>query len=81
MAARRLRDGEELAELEPQEGSLWHAFRRGVATARKYLPALGVAAPGSWKETTSLQRAYQQADQDMMLEVEIGAGELSERQA
>ncbi len=81
MAARWLRDAEELAELEPQEGSLWHAFRRGWATARKYLPDVDVAAAGGWKETTSLKRAYQQADQDTMLEVVMGAGKLRERQA
>ncbi len=81
MAARWLRDGEELAELEPQEGSLWHAFRRGWATARKYLPDVDVAAAGGWKETTSLKRAYQQADQDTMLEVVMVGGKLRERQA
>ncbi len=81
IAARWLRDGEKLAELEPQEGSLWHAFRRGWATARKYLPDVDVAAAGGWKETTSLKRAYQQADQDTMLEVVMGAGKLRERKA
>jgi hypothetical protein len=40
-----------------------------------------VAAAGRWKETTSLRRAYQQADQDTMLEVAMEAGKLRERQA
>ncbi len=61
--------------------SLWHAFRRGWATARKYLSDVDVAAAGGWKETTSLKQAYQQADQDTMLEVVMGAGKLRERQA
>ena len=55
--------------------------RRGWATARKYLPDLDVAAAGGWKETTSLKRAYQQADEDTMLEVVMGARKLRERQA
>ena len=32
-----LRQAERLAELEPQQGSAWHAYRRGWATARKHL--------------------------------------------
>jgi hypothetical protein len=37
-----------------------------------------VAVAGGWKETTSLKRAYQQADQQTMLKVVLGAGELRE---
>ena len=33
-----LRKGEKLAELEPQRGSLWHAYRRKWATERKHFP-------------------------------------------
>ena len=81
MADRWLREAEELAELEPQEGSLWHAYRRKWATERKNLPDVDVAAAGGWKETTSLKRAYQQADRETMLAVVLGAGELRERKA
>jgi hypothetical protein len=41
-----LRKAEELAELPKLDGSLWHAYRRGQATARKDLPLKDVAAVG-----------------------------------
>ena len=78
LASKWLRKGEELAELEPQQGSLWHAYRRKWATERKHLPDVDVAAAGGWKETTTLKRAYQQADSETMLSVVLGAGELRE---
>lgn len=78
LASKWLRKGEELAEVEPQKGSLWHAYRRKWATERKHLPDVDVAAAGGWKETTSLKRAYQQADSETMLKVVLGAGELRE---
>jgi hypothetical protein len=37
-----LRKAEQLAEVEPQTGSLWHAYRRKWATERKHLPAAEV---------------------------------------
>jgi hypothetical protein len=81
MADRWLREAEELAGLEPQKGSLWHAYRRKWATERKHLPDVDVAAAGGWRETGSLKRAYQQADEATMLAVVLGAGELRERKA
>lgn len=39
-----LRKAEELAKLPKLDGSLWHAYRRGWATARKDLPIKDVAA-------------------------------------
>jgi hypothetical protein len=45
---------------------------------RKHLPNEDVAAAGGWKETTSLKRAYQQADEATMLRVVLEAGELRE---
>jgi integrase len=78
LASKWLRKGEELAGVEPQQGSLWHAYRRKWATERKHLPDVDVAAAGGWKETTSLKRAYQQADSETMLSVVLGAGELRE---
>lgn len=78
LASKWLRKGEELAGVEPQKGSLWHAYRRKWATERKHLPDVDVAAAGGWKETTSLKRAYQHADSETMLSVVLGAGELRE---
>jgi hypothetical protein len=69
---------EELAKLEPQKGSLWHAYWRKWATERKHLPDVDVAAAGGCKETWSLKRAYQEADQATMLRVVLETGELRE---
>ncbi len=63
-----LREAEELAELEPQEGSLWHAYRRAWATARKHLPAADVAAAGGWKNAMTVQK--------VVLQVVLGGHEL-----
>lgn len=73
-----LRKAEALAGVEPQKGSLWHAYRRKWATERKHLPDVDVAAAGGWKTVHTLQTAYQQADAETMLRVVTGAGELRE---
>lgn len=73
-----LRKGEALAKLEPQKGSLWHAYRRKWATERKHLPDVDVATAGGWKTVQTLQSAYQQADAETMLLVVMEAGELRE---
>ena len=78
LADKWLRKGEELAELEPQKGSLWHAYRRKWATERKHLPDVDVAAAGGWKTVQTLKSAYQQADAETMLRVVLEAGELRE---
>jgi integrase len=75
-----LRKAEQLAEVEPQKGSLWHAYRRKWATERKHLPAADVAAAGGWGSVETLQRAYQHADEATMLRVVLEAGELGEVQ-
>lgn len=49
LADRWLREAERLAKLEPQQGSLWHAYRRKWATERKHHPDVDVAAAGGWK--------------------------------
>lgn len=77
-ADRWLRKAEELAELEPLEGSLWHAFRRRWATVRKHLSATDVAEAGGWAGPETLQRVYQQADPETMYEVVTSGGELRE---
>ncbi len=78
LADRWLRKAEELAGLEPQKGSLWHAYRRKWATERKHLPDVDVAAAGGWKTVQTLKSAYQHADSETMLRVVLEAGELRE---
>lgn len=80
VADRWLRTAEERAELESLDGSLWHAYRRRWATVRKHLPATDVAEAGGWAGPETLQRVYQQADPETMLEVVLGGGELREVQ-
>jgi len=60
---------EQLAKVPKQDGSLWHAFRRGWATARKQMPDVDVAASGGWSDVTSLRQCYQAADQATMYRV------------
>lgn len=78
LADKWFRQAEKLAGMEPQEGSLWHAYRRKWATERKHLPDVDVAASGGWKNAITLKQAYQQADQATLLQVVLGAGELRE---
>jgi hypothetical protein len=78
LADKWLIEAEKLAELEPQEGSLWHAYRRKWATERKHLPDVDVAAAGGWKTVQTLKTAYQQADAETMLRVVLEGGELRE---
>jgi integrase len=53
---------ETLAKLPRQTRGGWHTLRRAWATARKHMPLQDVMAAGGWRDATSLQRAYQQAD-------------------
>ena len=78
LADKWLIEAEKLAELEPQEGSLWHAYRRKWATERKHLPDVDVAAAGGWRTLQTLKTAYQQADAETMLRVVLEGGELRE---
>lgn len=78
LADKWLRRAERLAGLEPQRGSLWHAYRRKWATERKHLPPTDVAAAGGWAGPESMQRSYQHADQATMLRVVLGARDLEE---
>jgi integrase len=73
-----LRQAERLAELDPQQGSAWHAYRRGWATARKHLPLADIAAAGGWKGTEALQRCYLHADDETMLAVVMSGAQLRE---
>jgi hypothetical protein len=57
------------AELTPERGSMWHAFRRKFATERKGHAVQDVAYVGGWKDLRTVQNIYQQADTDSMLDV------------
>lgn len=78
LADKWLREAERLAGVEPHDGSLRHAYRRHWATARKRLPAPDVAAAGGWAGPETLERVYQQADEETMYEVVSGGGEVRE---
>ncbi len=67
-----LRRAERLAGVEPQPGSLWHAYRRGWATARKGLSDVDVAAAGGWKDAYTLKTVYQRPDPEGMLKAVLG---------
>jgi len=77
-AAHWLQSAERLAGLEPQEGSLWHAYRRLWASARKDLPDVDVAQAGGWSSLEALKSAYQQPDARTMLKVVTHQAELRE---
>ncbi|MGI9038091.1 MAG: tyrosine-type recombinase/integrase [Gemmatimonadota bacterium] len=69
VASTWLLTAEKLAGVEKHYGSLWHAYRRGWATARKHLPDVDVAAAGGWADTVTLKAVYQQADESTMYRV------------
>jgi len=73
-----LRQAEKLAGLKPQRGTLWHAYRRLWASARKDLPDVDVAQAGGWSSLEALKSAYQQPDDATMLRVVTHQAELRE---
>jgi integrase len=78
LASAWLEKAETLAELEPLDGSLWHAYRRKWATERKHLPDVDVAAAGGWSDLASLKTAYQQVDGATLYRVVNDPAELRE---
>ena len=64
-----LREAEKQAGLEPQKGTLWHAYRRLWASSRKDSPDVDVAQAGGWLSLDALKTAYQQPDDATMLRV------------
>jgi integrase len=78
LADKWLRKAEELARLEPLKGTLWHAYRRGWATARKGLPVADVAKAGGWKTPQVVQSIYQQADAATTLRVVLHTAEVED---
>jgi hypothetical protein len=79
LADKWLRKAEELAGVESQKGSLWHAYRRKWATERKHLSDTDVAAVGGWANLLTLKRVYQQSDVDTMLHAVLSGSELREK--
>ncbi|MCZ6714752.1 MAG: tyrosine-type recombinase/integrase [Deltaproteobacteria bacterium] len=75
LADKWLRQAEKIAGVEPQRGSLRHAYRRKWANERKHLPDIDVAAAGGWKTAQTLRDFYQQADAETMLRVVLEAGD------
>ena len=61
-----------------RKGSLWHAYRRGWATARKHLPGADVAELGGWGATETMEKVYQQADPGTMIAIVSTRHELRE---
>ena len=74
-----LTDAEAHAKLPKLDGSLWHAYRRAWATARKDLPVTDVAAAGGWKDVGTLIRCYQQPDEATLLRVMSEPRKVTER--
>jgi integrase len=74
-----LADAEAAAKLSKLDGSLWHAYRRAWATARKDLPVTDVAAAGGWKDVGTLIRCYQQPDDETLLRVMSEPRKVTER--
>ncbi len=79
LASAWLEEAEALAKLPKLEGSLWHAYRRGWATARKHHPLSDVAAAGGWKDTTTLRTVYTQADPETVRRVVLEPMDLRDR--
>lgn len=74
-----LRDAETRADIPKLDGSLWHAYRRAWATARKSLSVKDVAHAGGWSDTSTLINCYQQADDETLLEVMSFSKKVTER--
>lgn len=64
-----LRSAEILAGVPKQNGSLFHAYRRGWATSRKHWPVVDVMATGGWDTPETLLECYQHADMETMYRV------------
>ncbi len=74
-----LGEAEAKAGLTKLDGSLWHAYRRAWATARKGLSVKDVAHAGGWSDTSTLISCYQQADDETLLEVMSNPKKITER--
>lgn len=62
-----LRDAEDLAGLDHQEGGGYHQFRRLWASRRRAAPEVDVARAGGWANVQTV-RTYQQTDADAVFD-------------
>lgn len=76
LASAWLQAAETAAELPKLDGSLWHAYRRQWATARKHHPLGDVADAGGWKGTATLRECYVQPDAATVRNVVLNTSEL-----
>lgn len=76
-----LRKADKLAKVAPQDGTLWHGYRRSWATARMHLPPALVAAAGGWASSRTMEKCYQHATLSGMLEVVQHDAEVREKNA
>lgn len=60
---------EKRAGVAKQDGSLFHAYRRGWVTSRKHHPLSDLARAGGWKRTETVVRHYMGDDTETMLKV------------
>jgi hypothetical protein len=77
--AKWLRVAEKKAGLPKLDGSLFHAYRRAWASARKHLPLSDVAAAGGWTDLSTLLRCYQQVDDNTLFAVMNEPRKVTER--
>ena len=75
-ASRLLSEAYEKANLKKLLGGLWHPWRRKWATERKRMPRTDVAKAGGWRDTATLERCYQQADEATQMQVFLEAPKL-----
>jgi integrase len=76
LASDWLERAEEKAKLPKLDGSLWHAYRRGWATARKHHPLADVGQAGGWKTLSVLSDIYQRPDAETTRRVVLEPREL-----
>lgn len=62
VASEWLLKAEQIAGVKKQQGSLFHAYRRHWACARKHMSLKDVAAAGGWSDTATLLSCYIQPD-------------------
>lgn len=70
-----LKNAEELAGLEPQKRTLWHAYRRAYVTRATAagVPDAFIAAAGGWKDANTLRACYQVPDKENILAATLAA--------
>ena len=70
-----LKKAEELAGLEPQRRTLWHAYRRAYVTrlTEANVPDAFIAAAGGWKDANTLRASYQVPDKENILAATLAA--------